>query len=97
MATNAGQNMDGSSYKLSQQPRWNVTMCKQKIASICKTSIQSISGGFSSCQFQQSSFQTNNIKGTTDSDAHQKKMAFAPDLIPQALTKLEEENLFKFM
>lgn len=44
MATNAGQNMDGSSYKLSQQPRWNVTMCKQKIASICKTSIQSISG-----------------------------------------------------
>lgn len=39
------------------------------------------------------SFQTNNIKCVTDSDAHQQNMAFAPDLISQALTKRKEDKL----
>lgn len=45
MATHAGQNMDGFFYKVSQQSRWKVPMCKQETASAFKITIQLISVG----------------------------------------------------
>lgn len=64
-------------------------MRKQETASTFKVSIQLV-WGFGSHQFKMPSFQTNNKKCITDSDAHQQNMAFVPDLMPQALTKLGE-------
>lgn len=45
VATHAGQNMGGCSYKVSQRSRWKVPTCKQETASTFKIPIQLISAG----------------------------------------------------